>query len=120
MMKGFFSKIFGGGGSSQRSNAIPSDLNAPKELKLVLVGDDNVGKSFLLAIFELKISFEDFDYGIHSIEKSYGTKNFQGKQVNLLIIDSLGDSPPNVSRQITYNRADCFMLCVSVNNKKSL
>ena len=49
-----------------------------------------------------------------------GTKNLGGKQVDLVIHDTSGDNDLGVNRSVVYNKANCFMICVSVNNRNSL
>ena len=38
----------------------------------------------------------------------------------LEIHDNSGDPHLGVNRQVCYNKADCFMLCVAINNQESL
>ena len=49
-----------------------------------------------------------------------GPMSFEGKQIQLEIHDNSGDPHLGVNRQVCYNKADVFMLCVAVNNQLSL
>ena len=49
-----------------------------------------------------------------------GPKQFEKKQIQLEIHDNSGDPHLGVNRQVCYNKADCFMLCVAINNRDSL
>ena len=44
-----------------------------------------------------------------------GTKNINRKQVDLEIHDTSGDEHLGTNRQVQYQNADCFMICVACN-----
>ena len=88
-----------------------------KQLKLVLVGDTSVGKSCLITNF-LKNTFTD-DYEPTVLDVFRGTKNVDGKQVDVEIHDTSGDDHLGVNRKVQYQDADCFMICVACNVRES-
>ena len=91
--------------------------NGLKQLKLVLVGDTSVGKSCLITNF-LKNTFTD-DYEPTVLDVFRGTKNVDGKQVDVEIHDTSGDDHLGVNRKVQYQDADCFMICVACNVRES-
>ena len=94
------------------------DPNAEREVKIVLVGDTNVGKSCLIYQFDKGIFSEDYEPTVLDIFR--GPRAFEGKQITLEIHDTSGDENLGINRQVSYNNADCFMVCVAVNNRTSL
>ena len=61
---------------------------------------------------------DDYEPTVLDIFK--GPRAFEGKQITLEIHDTSGDEHLGVNRAVSYNGADCFMLCVAVNNRTSL
>ena len=88
------------------------------KIKLVLVGDTSVGKSALITNY-LFNNFSD-NYEPTVLDVFQGKKNVKKKQYQLEIHDTSGDDYLGVNRAIQYKHADCFMLCVAVNNRTSL
>ena len=91
--------------------------NGPKALKIVLIGDTAVGKSCLIINY-LKEQFDE-NYEPSVLDVFSGSMMFNQKPLELTIHDTSGDSNLNNLRMISYNKADCFMLCVSVANRDS-
>ena len=83
----------------------------------MLVGDTSVGKSCLITNF-LKNTFTD-DYEPTVLDVFRGTKNVDGKQVDVEIHDTSGDDHLGVNRKVQYQDADCFMICVACNGRDS-
>ena len=83
----------------------------------MLVGDTSVGKSALIRNY-LNNDFSD-NYEPTVLDVFRGPKQFEGKQLELEIHDTSGDQHLGVNRQVCYNRTDCFMLCVAINNRTS-
>ena len=96
---------------------------APKKaidnhIKLVLVGDTAVGKSCLIVNY-LNNAFSD-DYEPTVLDVYKGTKSVNKKQMELEIHDTSGDEELYRNREITYNGADVFLVCVASNQRSSL
>ena len=101
-----------------RRNPKP-DPNMPKNVKIVVVGDNNVGKSSLIACYTQQARpFDDHFPTVFDVFK--GLKQLEGKQIKLEIHDTSGDTHLSINRQICYNSTDCFMICVALNNLTSL
>ena len=96
---------------------LQNDPSQPKEVKLVLVGDTTVGKSCLIVNYQQQVFSEDYEPNVLDVFR--GPKQFEGKQLELEIHDTSGDQHLGVNRQVCYNRTDCFMLCVAINNRTS-
>ena len=101
---------------------IAEDEPAPKKrfdnhIKLVLVGDTAVGKSCLIVNY-LNNTFSD-DYEPTVLDVYKGTKNVNKKQMELEIHDTSGDEELYRNREITYNGADVFLVCVASNQRSS-
>ena len=96
----------------------PAPKKAPdNHIKLVLVGDTAVGKSCLIVNY-LNNTFSD-DYEPTVLDVYKGTKNVNKKQMELEIHDTSGDEELYRNREITYNRADVFLVCVASNQRSS-
>ena len=93
------------------------DPNAPKSIKIVLVGDTSVGKSCLIRNY-LENSFSE-DYEPTVLDIFRGTKNVKKKQIEIEIHDTSGDQHLGVNRATQYINADVFMICVAVNSPDS-
>ena len=65
------------------------NLNGPKNIKIVLVGDTSVGKSCLIRNY-LENSFSE-DYEPTVLDIYRGTKNVKKKQIDIEIHDTSGD-----------------------------
>ena len=48
-----------------------------------------------------------------------GDKNFKNQTITLEVHDTSGDPMHEVSRKVSYNQTDCFMICVAINNRTS-
>ena len=88
-----------------------------KCVKLVLVGDTTVGKSSLITNYEQQTYSDDYEPTVLDIHK--GDKNFMNQTITLEVHDTSGDPLHHLSRRISYNLTDCFMICVAINNRTS-
>ena len=89
-----------------------------KKLKLVLTGDTAVGKSCTITNY-LFNSYTDL-YEPTVLDVFNGVKNVNKKQLELEIHDTSGDEHLGVNRQVQYQGADVFMICVACNSRNSL
>ena len=70
------------------------DPNAPKSIKIVLVGDTSVGKSCLIRNY-LENSFSE-DYEPTVLDIYRGIKNVKKTQIEIEIHDTSGDRHPDL------------------------
>ena len=84
----------------------------------MLVGDTTVGKTCLITSYHHQSFTEAYEPSVLDIFK--GLKQFDKKQIRLEIHDTSGDEHLSANRQISYNKTDCFMLCVSLNQRDRL
>ena len=59
------------------------------------------------------------DYEPNVLDVFRGPKNLDNQEILLEIHDTSGDPHLGVNRQVVFNKTDCFMLCVAVNNRTS-
>lgn len=91
--------------------------NAPKTIKIVLVGDTSVGKTCLIRNYLFNDFSEEYEPTVLDVYK--GTKAVKKKQIELEIHDTSGDENLVQSRQVQYTHTDIFIICVAVNNQNS-
>ena len=96
------------------SNPHPS---GPKSVKIVLVGDTAVGKSALITNYMTETFDDKYEPSVLDVFK--GSMTYKQQELGLEIHDTSGDEHLGTNRQISYNRTDCFMLCVSAVNRDS-
>ena len=112
-------RLFGGGDPNpQPQVVIPPKATGPKSVKLILVGDATVGKSCMIVNYQQQTFDENYEPSVLDVFK--GPKLFENKEIQLEIHDTSGDRYLGSNRQVCYNKADVFMLCVAVNNQLSL
>ena len=81
----------------------------------MLVGETTVGKSCLIRNYKDQIFDENYEPTVLDVFR--GPKAYKGKQVMLEIHDTSGDQYLGANRSVAYNKTDCFMLCIALNNK---
>ena len=91
----------------------------PKPIKLVIVGDKKVGKTCLLTCYMQKTFSQDLNPSA-VLNVFNEIRSSDGKLIDVLIQDTLGDPDLGVNRQAARIKADCFLLCISVGNRNSL
>lgn len=77
-----------------------------------------MGKSCLIVNYQQEVFDENYEPNVLDVFR--GPKQFNGREITLEIHDNTGDPLLGVNRQVCYNKADCFMLCVAINNRASL
>ena len=87
-------------------------------MKLVLVGVSTVGKTCLITNFTRGIFDDKWEPTVLDVHK--GQHQFQDKMIELEVNDTSGDPNLGVNRTVCFENTDCFMLCVSVNDRGSL
>ena len=109
-----------GGGRQQSFKRAQSDVdpNAPKKVKIVLVGATTVGKTCIV----IQYVYQRFDENyIPSVCDLYQGEKFHLKNnIEYQVHDTSGDPHLGVNRSISYHNADVFMLCVPLNQHELL
>ena len=85
---------------------------------MVLVGDTAVGKSCLIVNYLRNEFSEEYEPTVLDIYR--GTKNVDGKQIELEIHDTSGDEHLSVNRKQQYTGGDVFAICVACNQRSSM
>eukprot|EP00510_Aplanochytrium_minuta_P001577 CAMPEP_0184020240 /NCGR_PEP_ID=MMETSP0954-20121128/9233_1 /TAXON_ID=627963 /ORGANISM="Aplanochytrium sp, Strain PBS07" /LENGTH=147 /DNA_ID=CAMNT_0026302067 /DNA_START=324 /DNA_END=764 /DNA_ORIENTATION=+ len=87
-------------------------------VKSVLVGDGAVGKTCLFAVWITG----KFPTGyIPTVMDTYNVNiNVSGEPVTLEVWDTAGQEDFSGVRQMSYEDADCFVICYSCDNRASL
>jgi len=93
-------------------------MSETHNIKCVLVGDSDVGKTSLL------ISYTSNEFPTESIPKSIGDPLFihlmvDGKAINLGLWDTVGQSDYDRLRPLSYTQSDVIICCFSVVNPAS-
>jgi Ras-related C3 botulinum toxin substrate 1 len=90
---------------------------AGQNLKLVIIGDDGVGKTSLLIAYTTN-AFLDQD--VPSVYDNY-TVNVavKGRSINIGLWDTSGKESYDRLRPFTYPKTDCFLVCFDVSNRAS-
>ena len=83
-----------------------------------MVGDTSVGKTCLIHNYLHNEYTDDYEPTVLDVYK--GTKNIAGRQIEIEIHDTSGDSHLGINRKTQFRNADVFMICVAVNNQVSL
>ena len=87
-------------------------------MKIVLVGNCCVGNSCLIGTYQNQ---EFPDYSAPTVLDVYKiTRTIRNVSVDIELHDVAGDPHLGVNRQVSYNRASAFILCVSSNDRNSL
>ena len=87
-------------------------------MKVVLVGDNAVGKTCLITNFLHNTFTENYEPTV--LDVYHGTKSLNKRQLDLELHDTSGDENLAANRKVVYEKADLFMLCVATNSKDSL
>ena len=82
-----------------------------------MVGDTSVGKSAMITNYLYNTFTEAYEPTVLDVYE--GVKNIAKKQVYLEIHDTSGDEHLGTNRQVQYQNADCFMICVACNLRTS-
>ena len=77
-----------------------------------------MGKTCLIRNY-LYNDFND-DYVPSVLDIWEATKTFNGKEIELQLVDTSGDPYLQLDRQLKYSKADGFMICTAVNSVSSL
>ena len=87
-------------------------------MKVVVVGDGEVGKTCLITAYgENKFP----DKSTPTVSDAYeGAVEYEGKELKLHIWDTAGQPEYAAVRPVSYNDADCFVICFSLANRESL
>ena len=89
-------------------------------LNIVIVGDPTVGKTTLLQKYLDGNYKQDYDMTLYI--DVYKAREFVDSStlVNLVLLDTAGQEEFKHIRKLSYETADCFLLCYAVDNKESL
>eukprot|EP00054_Salpingoeca_dolichothecata_P011490 m.63774 g.63774 ORF g.63774 m.63774 type:complete len:213 (+) comp19489_c0_seq5:64-702(+) len=89
-----------------------------KEIKVVVVGEANIGKTCLCGCF---VSNEFPEAYIPTVWDNYSKDmEHEGQKYRLTIWDTAGQAEFSRMTQLTYPETDVFILCFSLGNSKSL
>ncbi|CAD8068841.1 unnamed protein product [Paramecium sonneborni] len=89
----------------------------PITIKLVVVGDGNVGKTCILLSYTTDKFPQDY---IPTVFENYTTQTaVEGKMINLSLWDTAGQETYNRLRTLSYNSADVFLVVFSVIEESS-
>ena len=86
-------KFWGGGGNNNNNGHVrqnQEDPNKPRSIKIVLLGASNVGKTCLIVNYNTGNFNEDRVPNVLDIFK--GQREFEGRPVNIEIVDTSGDT----------------------------
>ena len=86
-------------------------------MKVVLVGDNAVGKTCLITNYLHNTFTENYEPTVLDVYN--GTKSLNKRQLDLELHDTSGDDNLAQNRKVVYSKADLFMLCVATNDKRS-
>ena len=84
----------------------------------MLVGDNSVGKSSLITSYRKNEFSEAEEPTVLDVYR--GTKNINKEKVDVEIHDTSGDENLGTNRNLQYQDADIFMICVACNDHDSL
>eukprot|EP01060_Flectonema_neradi_P003841 TRINITY_DN12501_c0_g1_i1.p1 TRINITY_DN12501_c0_g1~~TRINITY_DN12501_c0_g1_i1.p1 ORF type:complete len:211 (+),score=41.38 TRINITY_DN12501_c0_g1_i1:44-676(+) len=89
-------------------------------LNIVIVGDPTVGKTTLLQKYLDGNYKEEYDMTLYI--DVYKAREFVNSStlVNLVLLDTAGQEEFKHIRKLSYETADCFLLCYAVDNQESL
>ncbi|CAD8154544.1 unnamed protein product [Paramecium pentaurelia] len=89
----------------------------PITIKLVVVGDGNVGKTCILLSYTTDKFPQDY---VPTVFENYTTQTaVDGKMINLSLWDTAGQETYNRLRTLSYNSADVFLVVFSVIEESS-
>ena len=91
---------------------------APKKVTIIIIGDGTVGKTSILVRYAEQ-KFDQNDYNPTVLTKTSVNQHFEGKEYQLELIDTAGQEGFNQTSTQHYRSADVFLICYSVDNKKS-
>ena len=84
----------------------------------MLVGNNSVGKSSLITSYRKNEFSEAEEPTVLDVYR--GTKNINKEKVDVEIHDTSGDENLGTNRNLQYQDADIFMICVACNDHDSL
>ena len=107
------------GNCLKRRRAIPPPVkdDGPRSIKIVLVGASTVGKTCLIVTYNTGQFNENYVPSV--LDVFTGEREFNNQPVKITIVDTSGDDNLGAHRQLTYNGADCFMVCAAANDRAS-
>mmetsp|Transcript_44676 Transcript_44676/g.59273 ORF Transcript_44676/g.59273 Transcript_44676/m.59273 type:complete len:179 (+) Transcript_44676:22-558(+) len=116
-MGNWLRKLLGKDDGGRRPPPPPVETG-PRSIKVVLVGASTVGKTCLIVNYNTGAFNEDRVPNVLDVFR--GSREFQGNNLDIEIVDTSGDTQLGTYRQLVYPGTDCFMLCVAVNNRDSM
>ena len=88
-----------------------------ENIKLVIVGDDGVGKTSLIVSY---INNESCVGNVPPVFQHYSSKEvIYGKTLHIDLWDTAGAEEYDRLRPLSYFRTDVFLICFDINNRDS-
>ena len=101
----------------RRATPPPVKDDGPRSIKIVLVGASTVGKTCLIVTYNTGQFNENYVPSV--LDVFTGEREINNQPVKITIVDTSGDDNLGAHRQLTYNGADCFMVCAAANDRAS-
>ena len=93
----------------------------PIRKKMVIIGDDNCGKTSLYTVFAKNKDFEDIKKYVPQVFEGYvADMEVDGKQLELALWDTVGREEYDRVRPLSYPDTDVILMCFSINSPDSL
>ena len=89
-----------------------------KPIKVVVVGDANVGKTGMLLTYANKVFPSDLQPT--TIDNYSADEEIDGESFNLSLWDTSGSDGYEEMRAFTYSQTDVFLVCFSIAEQRSL
>ena len=93
-------------------------VDLPK-IRIIAIGDGTVGKTSLLVRYAEDTFDTEYTITVNTLTKTSVNQHFEGKEYQLELIDTAGQEGFNQTSTQHYRSADVFLICYSVDNKKS-